>query len=128
DRVELVGTEVFRRAANVAVFRAGLPRGLALRVLRPEEEAAGSFLAACWGFRRTLPAEGNLILVDLGGGSTEVVAGVQGPAPRRRTWKACAATCWPRCTGGHGAAKCLTTWGSRTPRATCSAWPSCCPC
>jgi exopolyphosphatase/guanosine-5'-triphosphate,3'-diphosphate pyrophosphatase len=84
DRMALVGTEVFRRATNVGEFRAGLPRELALRVLQPEEEAVGSFLAACWGFRHTLPAGGNLVLVDLGGGSTEVIAGVQGapPCPR----------------------------------------------
>jgi exopolyphosphatase/pppGpp-phosphohydrolase len=81
ERVELVGTEVFRRATNVEEFRAGLPRGRMLRVLRPEEEAAGSFLAACWGFRHTLPKEGRLVLIDLGGGSTEVVSGVQGAPP-----------------------------------------------
>ncbi|MBI1915545.1 MAG: hypothetical protein HYS12_12550 [Planctomycetes bacterium] len=81
-RVELVGTEVFRRAVNVDAFRAGLPRGLTLRVLQPEEEAAGSFLAACWGFRDALPKDGRLVLIDLGGGSTEVVAGVQGAPPR----------------------------------------------
>ena len=65
ERVELVGTEVFRRAANVDEFRAGLPRGRMLRVLRPEEEAAGSFLAACWGFRHALPKGGRLVLIPI---------------------------------------------------------------
>jgi exopolyphosphatase/pppGpp-phosphohydrolase len=80
-QVVVVGTEVLRRAANLDEFRDGLPQSLALRVLQPEEEAVGSFLAACWGFRRDFPARGRLTLIDLGGGSLEVVGGMQGTPP-----------------------------------------------
>jgi exopolyphosphatase/guanosine-5'-triphosphate,3'-diphosphate pyrophosphatase len=81
DQVVVVGTEVLRRAANADEFRDRLPKPLDLRVLEPEEEAVGSFLAACWGFRHDLPAPGQLILLDLGGGSLEVVGGIQGIPP-----------------------------------------------
>ena len=81
DQVVVVGTEVLRRTANVDEFRDRLPKPLDLRVLQPEEEAVGSFLAACWGFRHDVPAGGQLILVDLGGGSLEVVGGIQGISP-----------------------------------------------
>jgi hypothetical protein len=81
-RILLVGTDVFRRARNVDDFKAGLSKALQLQVLAPQEEAAGAFLAAGWGFRDALAAGGWLTLVDLGGGSTEVVGGVQASPPR----------------------------------------------
>jgi exopolyphosphatase/pppGpp-phosphohydrolase len=82
DQVVLVGTDVFRRAANGDDFRAGVPALVELRVLSPVEESVGSFLAASWGFRDDLPAGGRLVLIDLGGGSLEVVGGLQGDPPR----------------------------------------------
>ena len=81
DRIELVGTEVFRRAANVNEFRDSLPEPLTLRILAPEEEAVGSFFAACWGLRRELAPDRRLLVIDLGGGSLEVVAGRAGSPP-----------------------------------------------
>jgi exopolyphosphatase/pppGpp-phosphohydrolase len=82
DQAVVVGTEVLRRAVNVNELRERLPNSLELRVLDPVEEAVGSFLAACWGFRHDLRAPGELILVDLGGGSLEIVGGIQGLPPR----------------------------------------------
>ena len=81
DRIELVGTEVFRRATNVEEFRALLPKPLSLWILKPEEEAVGSFLAVCWGLRNMRPSIGQLVVIDLGGGSLEVVGGLQAKAP-----------------------------------------------
>ncbi len=80
DRIVLVGTEVFRRATNNEEFTRHLPAELPLRILSPEEEAIGSFLAAGWGFRETFRPGGCLLLLDLGGGSLEIVAGLQGDA------------------------------------------------
>ena len=62
-------------------FRDSLPEPLALRVLAPEEEAVGSFFAACWGLRRELAQDRRLLVIDLGGGSMEVVAGRAGSPP-----------------------------------------------
>jgi exopolyphosphatase/pppGpp-phosphohydrolase len=84
DRVVLVGTEVFRRAANVDDFRESLPASLTLRILAPEEEAVGAFLAARWGLRRDLSTHGQLVVIDLGGGSLEVIGGRPGNPPRPR--------------------------------------------
>jgi exopolyphosphatase/pppGpp-phosphohydrolase len=81
DRILLVGTHVFRRARNVDAFRALVPKPLSLRVLTPDEEAAGSFLAACWGLREESLAHDPLVVIDLGGGSLEVVGGLQGNPP-----------------------------------------------
>jgi exopolyphosphatase/pppGpp-phosphohydrolase len=82
DRIVLVGTHVFRCARNVDEFRDRLPKPLSLLVLAPEEEAVGSFLAACWGLRKESLAHGLLLVIDLGGGSLEVVVGLQGNPPR----------------------------------------------
>ncbi len=81
DRIELVGTEVFRRATNVDEFREQLPKPLSLWILKPEEEAVGSFLAACWGLRSIRPGLGQLVVIDLGGGSLELVGGLQATPP-----------------------------------------------
>ncbi len=81
DRIELVGTEVFRRATNVEEFRDLLPKPLSLWILKPEEEAVGSFLAACWGLRNVRPSIGQLVVIDLGGGSLELVGGLQANPP-----------------------------------------------
>jgi exopolyphosphatase / guanosine-5'-triphosphate,3'-diphosphate pyrophosphatase len=82
DRILLVGTHVFRCARNVDEFCDRLPEPLSLFVLAPEQEAVGSFLAACWGLRKESPTRGPLVVIDLGGGSLEVVAGLQGDPPR----------------------------------------------
>ena len=81
DRIELVGTEVFRCARNVDEFRDHLPEPLSLS----DHEAGG-------GGRRLLPGRmlgapqgaapiGQLVVIDLGGGSLEVVGGLQGRSP-----------------------------------------------
>lgn len=73
---DLVGTEVFRRAANgrevanALSVRIGHP----IRILSVEEEGAASYLGATsW----SLPlAEGPTAVLDVGGGSTELVQGI----------------------------------------------------
>lgn len=72
-----VATSAARDAKNSDVFaRALLQRGVALSVIPGEREAALSFAGASAGF------EGQpVVVVDVGGGSTEVVAGLAGRDP-----------------------------------------------
>jgi len=81
DEIVAVGTSALRDADNAGDFKARLRQelGLDLRVLSGEEEAAYSYLAV----QRGLPLEGKEVLVvDVGGGSTELVWG-EGDVVRR---------------------------------------------
>ena len=74
ERVRMVATSATRDAANAAEFASGCERilGVAPEVLSGAEEAALSFRGATTG----LAAEGPYVVADIGGGSTEVVLGV----------------------------------------------------
>lgn len=74
--VALVGTEPLRRAADAAAIVASVAAatGVALHVLDHDEEGLLMFIGATGG----RPHPGGLAVVDIGGGSTEVVMG--GPA------------------------------------------------
>ena len=77
--VRCVATSAARDAKNADEFAAMLAeRGIELSVIPGEREAALSFRGACAG----LPAE-KIVVVDVGGGSTEVVAGTAGADPER---------------------------------------------
>jgi len=81
EEIAAVGTSALRDARNAEDFKARLKQelGLDLRVLSGEEEAAYSYLAV----QRGLALEGKEILVvDVGGGSTEFIWG-RGGALRR---------------------------------------------
>lgn len=71
--IRAVATSGARRATNATVFfdevRAAL--GLTVRTVSGQEEARLSFLGARWGLETASP----VLVVDLGGGSTEVVLG-----------------------------------------------------
>lgn len=74
DEVVAVGTSALRDAGNADHFKARIKRelGLDLRVLSGEEEASYSYLAV----QRGLGLEGKEVLVvDVGGGSTELIWG-----------------------------------------------------
>lgn len=78
--VTAVATSAARDARNAADFAAMLERrGIRLSVIPGEREAELSFKGASSSFR-----EEPLYVVDVGGGSTEVIAGVAGQAPRFR--------------------------------------------
>ncbi|HEX7879668.1 MAG TPA: hypothetical protein VF720_09680 [Candidatus Eisenbacteria bacterium] len=72
---DVVGTEVFRKAGNgreVAEWL-GARCGATLRILTPAEEADGSYLGAvAWG---NPTMTGDLAVLDIGGGSTELIRG-----------------------------------------------------
>jgi len=75
DRIAIVATAAVRQARNGSELTGAieLATGLATRVLSEDEEARLAFLGAS----RTLgaPFEGNLAVVDVGGGSTEIAIG-----------------------------------------------------
>lgn len=77
--ITVVGTAACRRARNtdefVSLVRAGT--GLDLVVITPEEEASLAFTGA---LRSLPPADGDTLVVDIGGGSTELTVG--GSEPR----------------------------------------------
>lgn len=74
DEIVAVGTSTLRDAQNSGEFKERLRRelGLELRVLSGEEEAAYAYLAV----RKGLSLQGNNhLVVDVGGGSTELIWG-----------------------------------------------------
>ena len=72
-----VATSASRDAKNTETFRAGLARlGVTLSVIPGEKEAALSFMGASADFENT-----PLIVSDIGGGSTEIIAGIAGQKP-----------------------------------------------
>jgi exopolyphosphatase/guanosine-5'-triphosphate,3'-diphosphate pyrophosphatase len=79
ERVRFVATSASRDAANAADFVAGVRRRLGVEpeVVSGAEEAALSFGGAVRNLR-TPPAAPVLVL-DIGGGSTELVLGAEGP-------------------------------------------------
>jgi exopolyphosphatase/guanosine-5'-triphosphate,3'-diphosphate pyrophosphatase len=81
-RLCIVGTSVLRDAADRDVFCESIRRftGGDVRVLSGEEEAELSFRGAALGLALT----GEILVVDVGGGSTEVVAGSVPGGPRAR--------------------------------------------
>jgi exopolyphosphatase / guanosine-5'-triphosphate,3'-diphosphate pyrophosphatase len=75
DQIEVVATAAVRRAPNREDFeRAVLDRtGLGIRVVKGKEEAQLSFVGATK--RLGAPAEGQIAVIDVGGGSTEIAIG-----------------------------------------------------
>ncbi len=77
EEIRVAGTSALRDAANAGDFRNRLKRelNLNLRVLSPQEEAGYSYLAV----QRGLPLGAKeLLVVDVGGGSTEFIWGKDG--------------------------------------------------
>ncbi|NPB06075.1 MAG: Ppx/GppA family phosphatase, partial [Aquificae bacterium] len=79
-RIEAVATEALRRARNAPEFlrRAEEETGIKVRVISPEEEGFLAYRGAVY----ELPVKGKVLAVDQGGGSTELVTGVE-REPRR---------------------------------------------
>ena len=77
--VMAVATSASRDARNAADFEARLARaGLKLNIIPGEREAALSFAGASSSF-----AGQRVVVVDVGGGSTEIIAGLAGGDPER---------------------------------------------
>lgn len=80
DRLIAVGTESLRAASNSEEFLSALTQlGLELRVISGDDEARLSFLSVSQSL--PLPASGRRSVLDIGGGSTELIVG--GTAPER---------------------------------------------
>jgi len=80
-----IGTEGLRRATNASEFLgpAAAILGSPIEVIDGEREAALSFLAAVRSFPRE--ASGTMVVVDIGGGSTEVIVSRAGAIELRRS-------------------------------------------
>lgn len=80
-----VGTEALRRAPNASDFleAARATLGVPLEVIDGEREAALSFKAVTSSFPET--TRGPLVVVDIGGGSTEVIVATDGALELRRS-------------------------------------------
>lgn len=80
DALLVVGTSAMRDAQGGASFRqrAGQILGVEPRVASGDEEAELTFLGALAG----LPARGDVLVFDVGGGSTEIIAGDAARGPR----------------------------------------------
>jgi exopolyphosphatase/guanosine-5'-triphosphate,3'-diphosphate pyrophosphatase len=74
--LDIIGTEVFRRATNGPVVAADFSRALGhlVRVIDGEEEAEASYLGALF-WDEVDAAPGPAIVIDVGGGSSEVILG-----------------------------------------------------
>lgn len=79
ERIAAVATSAVRDARNGEAFRASLRErhGIDARTIPGEEEARLTFLGATTGREDTDP----VLVLDIGGGSTEVVIGVPGEEP-----------------------------------------------
>lgn len=76
-RIIAMATSAARDAHNAEEFAAGLAEmGIALSVIPGEKEAALSFIGASMDF-----AGQPIIVTDIGGGSTEIIAGIAGQKP-----------------------------------------------
>jgi len=80
ERTVAVATSAVRDAANGDDFRADLRErfGFEVQTITGEEEARLTFLGAT---SRRAPGEGPVVVIDIGGGSTELVIGVAGQEP-----------------------------------------------
>ena len=76
--ITVVGTAACRRASNTAEFAAMVHErtGTDLMVISGETEAELSFVGA---LRNLSPVAGNTLVIDIGGGSTELTVGVDRP-------------------------------------------------
>jgi len=77
EEMEALGTEALRRVADPGAFarELGLRTGIPLKVIEPGTEARLAFLSAC----ALVPdREQPLCIIDVGGGSTEILSGEGG--------------------------------------------------
>jgi exopolyphosphatase / guanosine-5'-triphosphate,3'-diphosphate pyrophosphatase len=88
ETIRAVATAAIREAANGGeVARAvGAEAGIPIEILSDEEEGRLSFIGATKGLGH--PVEGKIGVVDVGGGSSEVIIGtVRGGVEEVRSWK-----------------------------------------
>ena len=92
SRIRFCATSATRDSANAAEFAEGVHARLGVwpEVLSGEEEAALAYDGAVRNLR--VPPELPVLVVDIGGGSTELILGdASGPRRRRSRWT------WARC-------------------------------
>jgi exopolyphosphatase / guanosine-5'-triphosphate,3'-diphosphate pyrophosphatase len=79
-RIAAIGTEALRRAPNAATFLGPAAAILAteVEVIDGTREAALTFRAVLESFPRQVSAQAPLVVVDIGGGSTEIIVAERG--------------------------------------------------
>jgi exopolyphosphatase/guanosine-5'-triphosphate,3'-diphosphate pyrophosphatase len=84
-KVAAIGTEALRRAPNAADFLgpAGQALGVPIEVIAGDREAALSHRATATSF--PVEAAGTMVVIDIGGGSTEVIRSEGGAVQFRRS-------------------------------------------
>jgi exopolyphosphatase / guanosine-5'-triphosphate,3'-diphosphate pyrophosphatase len=88
ETIRAVATAAIREAANgaKAAGEIGAAAGVPIDILSDEEEGRLSFIGATKGLGH--PVEGKIGVVDVGGGSTEVIIGtVSGGVEKVRSWR-----------------------------------------
>ena len=106
ETIACVGTMALREARNAGAFIEAVRAacGLECRVLPGEEEARLCFAAACGALARE---DGETIVMDSGGGSTEFASGCSGLPRRRTSVPVGAVNLTERFFGGETTAECV---------------------
>lgn len=79
DQIAAFATEVIRSAKNRRAFLKEMSSIIEVQVLRREEEALYSFIASINAFRHNIPSGKTVMVIDQGGGSTELSCGLVRP-------------------------------------------------
>ena len=89
EGIAAVGTSVLREAANGSEFRTQVRQecGLPIEVITGEQEAELAYLGNLFD-RRLPPTDGERVVVDIGGGSTEIVRGLGESIRSRESYRA----------------------------------------
>ena len=92
ERIRAVATAAIRNASNARELVAAVERraGIPLEVLTGEAEAGLAFRGAAYA----VEAEGTLVVIDVGGGSTEIAVGSAGGGVERADRSRSAHRCW----------------------------------
>lgn len=79
NKISVAATSAARDAKNGdALFALGRKHGLQIQIIEGHREAEVSFRGACFG----LPTDHEFLVIDVGGGSTELILGSSGPRGR----------------------------------------------
>ncbi|MCC2669143.1 MAG: exopolyphosphatase [Armatimonadetes bacterium] len=88
ESIAAVGTSVLREAANGSEFRTQVRQdcGLPIEVITGEQEAELAYMGNLFD-RRLPPTDGERVVIDIGGGSTEIVRGIGATIRKRDSYR-----------------------------------------
>ena len=76
SKILIIATEVVRSAPNSVIIEEALKPIAPMKILTHEEEAAFSFVASVVAFQNNLAPGSTVLVIDQGGGSTELTTGI----------------------------------------------------